>query len=268
MYRKGALTVEASIVLPVFMLVILSLALSMRIFLAYEKIEFALYKTGMQISEKGYIVKMANLMPSGEPNQYQGKIDNLVENVKEAERNINGAVKNVQSNVKDLQINGLGDIPRFAGAVPKTLESIVDLFGTVVGSFDAIKSGFSALKDKEGFVKWVKEGIINKLSKYALNAFVEMSIKNELNKDINVYIKDDSGKYFNLEESKYFVKEISSNFKVAQNSPALSIKDDQAALVLLDVKFKVKTPMVFVQGFDGVFEGHTRQVFRLWVGGK
>ncbi|MCX7772728.1 MAG: pilus assembly protein [Clostridia bacterium] len=186
--NKGSATVEAAIVLPIFLMVILTFAYILRVFYAYNTVQTSLTEVARRIGNMSYFYYASGLK------DYSDKLNNNAQAAGETLNEQKNTLVNAFTSFNDM-VSGVGSA---ANGNLKSFDDLQKLIETGTGAgqnaVDAYKLVQSVIKDPKAEFKLVTTLLAQELNYRATNFLLGLiakgDIEGELTRRVNAGEKD------------------------------------------------------------------------------
>jgi len=242
--QKGALTIEAAIVMPVLLCAVFSIIFIIKAVYTYELIQHALEETASEIATAGYIYHISGLR------DIHDTARNGINERSETFKNHIGSVFDCYEsfrNINDKLSDGLPDINETAELISKSAENFNNMLNTAE---EVLRSPLDEIKN---IACYIAGGSFNDAKTQLFNPVVKMYMKKYItagsNKNADEMLKDLNvvGGMDGLDFSR---------------SSFLADKDEN---IDIQVKYRIRLPLPFQFGSGLVFVQRVK--VKAWLGG-
>lgn len=274
--RRGSITVEAAVALPIFVFCIVTMAFFIKIVFIHEKVQFALTDAANELALYSYVYDKTGLLgvvndaknateeakKAAEENfsnitDSAKSIKEQVENVLLEFQNIENAVKNTAAVDVDIDGNtgGYTDIfSKISDAITKVSESRKNIEESVKSAYSSVETVINSFNSLLENRKSIEALAANKGIKFVEKALGNASIKALMKKHLT---NDDLLRYhivdgydgLDFSKSSYFVKDS-------------DIDTDNVIDVIVSYKIKIPVPVKIIDEIPVV----QRVTVRAWTG--
>lgn len=244
---NGSATVEAAIVLPFFLMLILSMAYIIKVFYAYNTIQNALAETGRRIGNMSYFYHMTGLKDfSDQLNTMANEAGTTLNEQKNTLVNVYGSFNEA--------ITGFSGKTVTADLIESLISSAGNTASDLTGATDLVSS---IIEDPKAELRLFMTIFAQKLSYEATNKLVCLIAKGSLKSELNKRVESGSGDPARALGIKDGLKGISF-----ENS---SVFGDTESLEFV-VEYKVNAPVPF--SFVPELKLSNRVRIIAWTGGR
>jgi len=245
---KGSATVEAAIVLPFFLMLILSMAYIIRIFYTYNTVQNALAETGRRIGNMSYFYHMTGLK------DFSDQLRTMANEAGTTLQEQKNTVINAFGSFNDV-INGMpADGSAAAVDIETLLNDSVDLSNDLTDAANLISS---IVEDPKAELRLFMTIFSGKLNYEITNKLVCLIARGNLKAELSKRVKNSNGDPATALGIKDGMKGIS-----LENSSAFG---DSESLDFV-VEYKIKVPVPF--GFIPELKLSNRVRIIAWTGGR
>ncbi len=244
--KKGVLTIEAAIILPMIILIVFSLANLHLYFLVYEKIDYEITKVAVTVAEKSYAIRAFGFKFSDDT-----FIDVGVNKYNQIKNNGKNLISSLSTD-QLVQIDG-SSLGSFISTAIQSAESYYNYIKAIVDSLADFLNSISSIKSK-GFLKEIiaslkNPNILSPFISSALKYQTENSLKQSGNKEMELSDYYISNEGLDFSESKFWAED-----------------GNQNNIIKIVVKYKMEFPIYGLGKQKITKEVKQTRIVRAWVG--
>ena len=248
---KGSATVEATIVLPFFLIVLFSLAYIINIFYTYNTVQASLSEVARRIGNMSYFYHVSGLKEySDQLNDMAQEAGGTLEDQKDT---ITNAFDSFNDTISGAQ-NAVGFGVDSVDDIKKLLENAKDFNENMTGASDLVQT---IISDPKNELKLFMTVFAQKLSYEATNRIICFIAKGDLGSELNKRV-------FSSGEDAAINLGIKDGLK-GMNFNQSSVFGDTESLEFV-VNYSIKAPLVF--GLIPDFQLSNRVKIIAWTGGR